>query len=156
MSVSDLRATHRPLLPGLPAHGQLRRLALGGAPGTVRHCRAFTRLALHDWGWLPTEEPERQAHADDVLLIVSELVTNACRHAGGGELFGVRGTVGLLRIEVADHEPAPPALRRPQPGAAAGGYGLRTVALLADRWGSTPHTDRPGKTVWAEFDLPRA
>ncbi|MCX4751659.1 ATP-binding protein [Kitasatospora sp. NBC_01287] len=154
MSVSDLEAVALAVLPDLPAHGQIRRLALSGTAGTVGRARDHTRRALHDWGWLPTQDPDQRARADDVLLLVSELVTNACRHTDGPEHLTLRATPTRLRIEVTDTDPTHPAPRRPHLATSLGGHGLHTVALLASRWGSAPHPDRPGKTVWAEIDLP--
>ncbi|MFI9274066.1 ATP-binding protein [Kitasatospora sp. NPDC052896] len=154
MSASDFRTTARPVLPSLPSHGQIRRLALSGAAGTVGRCRDHTRQALHDWGWLPTDDPDRQARADDVLLIVSELVTNACRHAGGPDQLILHAAGQRLRIDVLDGLTTPPRLRVPHSPGQPGGHGLRTVALLASRWGTTPRGDQPGKSVWAELDLP--
>uniref|UniRef100_UPI001E42CDAC ATP-binding protein n=1 Tax=Streptomyces clavuligerus TaxID=1901 RepID=UPI001E42CDAC len=62
---------------GLRRQGQTRRLGLSGGRGVVARCRDFTARALADWGWA---QGGRES-TDDVLLIVSELVTNACLHA---------------------------------------------------------------------------
>ncbi|MFI9270829.1 ATP-binding protein [Kitasatospora sp. NPDC052896] len=156
MSASDPRTTDRPALPGLPAHGQLRRLALTGTTGIVGRCRDHTRQALRDWGWLPTPDPDQAARADDVLLIVSELVTNACQHADGPDQLVLHATDRLLRIEVLDRAPGTPTRHVPHVPGRPGGHGLHTVALLASRWGSAPRPDGRGKTVWAEIDLPPA
>lgn len=89
----------------------------------------------------------------DVRLLVSELVTNAVRHANLSS-----GDVILLVIEVADHAlrvevhdpgggfvPTAPA---PDP-ARPSGWGLYLVAELADRWG----VDSDERTlVWFELD----
>ncbi|MCC9305917.1 ATP-binding protein [Kitasatospora sp. RB6PN24] len=154
MRASDPRTSDQPVLPSLAAHGQTRRLTLTGAAGTVGWCRDHTRRALHDWGWLPTDDPDQQARADDVLIVVSELVTNASRHAGGPEQLVLHATPRLLRIEVIDRLVTPPQPRQPHSPGRVGGHGLYTVALLASRWGTTPHDDLPGKAVWAEFDIP--
>ena len=69
----------------LRAPEPVRRLALSGESGIVPRARDFTRQALRDWGWLPGATADRRAAAEDVLLVVSELVTNACLHAGGPE-----------------------------------------------------------------------
>jgi len=89
----------------------------------------------------------------DAQLMVSELVTNAIRHAGLSAddaivLVVVVGGDGL-RIEVRDpgpgFEPREPA---PDLGRASG-WGLYLVRELADRWG----VDRGEQTrVWFELD----
>ncbi|WP_406209574.1 ATP-binding protein [Kitasatospora sp. NBC_01560] len=155
MSASEYRTTSRSVLPGLPATGQTRRLTLSGVPGVVGRCRDHTRSALEDWGWLPTADPDQQARADDVLLLVSELATNACRHAGGPDQLVLAASAGTLRIEVLDGSDTPPRPRVPHSPLHAGGHGLHTVALLASRWGHLPRVDGPGKAVWVEIDLPQ-
>ncbi|WP_445528163.1 SpoIIE family protein phosphatase [Streptomyces cyslabdanicus] len=83
-------------------------------------------------------------------LLVSELVTNSIRYAGG--------PVGLRLIrdktlicEISDPSQTQPRLRRALV-TDEGGRGLFLVAQLAQRWGSryTSH----GKTIWAEQQLP--
>jgi anti-sigma regulatory factor (Ser/Thr protein kinase) len=90
----------------------------------------------------------------DVRLLVSELVTNAVRHAGIPAGDPIRMLVdtgdGCLRVEIADggdgFEP-----RRPEPDPArASGWGLYLVEQLADRWGVEPA--RPGTRIWFEID----
>lgn len=106
---------------------------------------------------------------DDAVLILSELLSNSCRHArpladcdgarpayvavaGERADCGIRvawtiGTDGLLAVEVTDGggptrpRPASPSLT------AHGGRGLGIVGSLALRWGVR---DAPGEvTVWA-------
>jgi anti-sigma regulatory factor (Ser/Thr protein kinase) len=90
----------------------------------------------------------------DVRLLVSELVTNAVRHAGiaaGAPIGLVIDTGdGRVRIEVLDRgsgfEP-----RAPEPDPArASGWGLFLVDELADRWG-VERAD-PGTRIWFEID----
>lgn len=138
--------------PGLPAGGQVRRFALSGTKGVVGCCRDFTREALWDWRWLPTEDEEQEIVAEDVLLLVSELVTNACLHAGGPEELVLHCTDTVLRIEVSDGSPARPVPRTPHQVARPGGHGLHVVARLSRAWGTAPRG--PGKTVWLEVRSP--
>ena len=90
----------------------------------------------------------------DVQLLVSELVTNAVRHANLDE-----GDVIVLVIELADHalrvevhDPGGgfvPTAPSPDP-VRPSGWGLYLVAELADRWG----VDSDDTTlVWFELDL---
>jgi len=86
----------------------------------------------------------------DVRLLVSELVTNAVRHADGEAVrLIVSMGGGLLRVEV--HDPGRGFDVKPPPDdpLRASGWGLVLVAELADRWGveGTPRT-----RVWFEMD----
>ncbi|WP_431682407.1 ATP-binding protein [Kitasatospora sp. KL5] len=137
--------------PAVPRE-QIRRLALFESRGAVQHCRDFTRKALHDWGWLPAPDGERRAVAEDVLLMVSELVTNACLHAGGPRELVLHRIGDGLRVEVSDDSRELPVLQTDRPRSAPGGHGLRVVDRLAAAWGSVPRP--PGKTVWLEVEAP--
>lgn len=122
-------STTRPYSPGdhgpesgevpVVAGTRVRRLSLSGASGIVPLARDFTREALHAWGWLPAATADRRAAAEDVLLVVSELVTNACLHAEGPDgiilYFGDSPANKVLRIEVADRGRASRAAH-PAPG----------------------------------------
>ncbi|MYS41806.1 ATP-binding protein, partial [Streptomyces sp. SID5998] len=89
--------------PAAPSAGrQVRRLSFDGESGVVPLARDFTRQALHAWGWLPAESADQRAAAEDVLLVVSELVTNACLHAEGPEELELTCDNKVIRIEVAD------------------------------------------------------
>ena len=83
----------------------------------------------------------------DVLLLVSELTTNAVVHAGTAATIAASFDDGRLRIEVHDECQMPPRIRD-QPDA-SGGWGLRLVAAIADGWGWNPTLS--GKQVWAEM-----
>ncbi|MFE6838372.1 SpoIIE family protein phosphatase [Streptomyces sp. NPDC057705] len=79
-------------------------------------------------------------------LVVSELVTNAIRYAGGPVgLRLIRDRV--LVCEVSDPSSTQPRLRRARE-TDEGGRGLFLVAQLTDRWGCR-FTSR-GKTIWTE------
>jgi anti-sigma regulatory factor (Ser/Thr protein kinase) len=93
----------------------------------------------------------------DVQLLVSELVTNAVRHADLHACDVIRLVVELadrgLRVEV--HDPGGgfvPTTPSPDP-ARPSGWGLYLVAELADRWGV--HSDDM-TLVWFELDRPAA
>jgi anti-sigma regulatory factor (Ser/Thr protein kinase) len=93
----------------------------------------------------------------DVRLLVSELVTNAVRHANlaVGDIIRLVIDNGdrVLRVEV--HDPGGgfvPTAPAPDP-ARPSGWGLYLVAELADRWG----VDSDERTlVWFELDRPAA
>ena len=94
--------------------------------------------------------------ADSAELVLSELVTNAYRHAcAPGRQIGVRISIqgGALTVEVSDADPT-----HPRAGGAADddicGRGLFLVDALADDWGVQPRPFGIGKTVWAVIKLP--
>lgn len=81
---------------------------------------------------------------EDVLLLVSELVSNSVRHSDTGDI-GVRVETedGRIRVEVSDDGPGF------APGSPRGdGLGLVIVDKLADVWGLS-RGER--FTVWAEL-----
>ena len=90
-----------------------------------------------------------RAVAGDLMLLVSELVTNAVRHARG-EHFEVRLDVrpDVLRLEVHDDGGGfEPKIEPSDDG--SGGYGLYIVDRLADRWGVERD---PCGVIWLELD----
>lgn len=140
---------------GVPSVSPVRVLPLSGAAGVVPLARDFTRQALYDWGWLPAGTADRRAAAEDVLLVVSELVTNACLHAGGPQELRVQCSPKSLRLEVTDSGPGDPAPRTPHRAGRPGGHGMFIVQRLCLDWGVVRHQDgRPGKMVWAELAAP--
>jgi anti-sigma regulatory factor (Ser/Thr protein kinase) len=89
---------------------------------------------------------------DDVTLLVSELVTNSFRHSGLPEgdpiVLRVDLTGSTVRIEVSDHgDASTPAIREPGDH---GGWGLRIVDRVADRWGTDEIAG--GRVVWFEVE----
>ncbi|MFJ8043935.1 ATP-binding protein [Kitasatospora sp. NPDC096147] len=127
--------------PDLPPGGRRRRLTLTGRGRPVAASRDFARAALADWAW---------PGVDDVLLLVTELVTNAVLHGDGPLDLVLDADAHRLRVEVDDASPVLPIPREPHLPARPGGHGLFVVARTCDRWGAVP---RPwGKTVWAETD----
>lgn len=87
---------------------------------------------------------------DDLLLCVSEVVTNAVLHAGTPKHLTVRPVGDVLLVEVADGDPRLPS-RRPHDLTSATGRGLHFLDDLTVRWGARPTGD--GKIVWFEFAL---
>jgi PAS domain S-box-containing protein len=112
-------------------------------PAVVADTRAYAACQLARWGL--------EEIADTTELLVSELVTNAIRHAHGP--IQLRMILdGVLTSEVFDGSSSAPQLRRAD-RYDEGGRGLMLVAQLAERWG-TRHT-RTGKIIWAQQSLPR-
>jgi len=91
---------------------------------------------------------------DDLVLLVSEVVTNVVRHSGQapGEAIDlrIRATRSSVRLEVVDQGSGfePSAVRVHDP-AEPGGWGLYIVDRLADRWGVVR---QGGSLVWFEID----
>ncbi|WP_052434005.1 ATP-binding protein [Streptacidiphilus melanogenes] len=126
------------------------RLTLRDSAAPASAARRFSRLTLGSWGlWSEAEEP---AGVTDIVLVVSELVTNAARHGGGVQWVALSSPCGdTIRVEVADLSRRLPAVQRPQAPARPGGHGLRLILHAADRFGVRLWRHRPGKSVWAEF-----
>ncbi|MBW5425865.1 SpoIIE family protein phosphatase [Streptomyces sp. BG9H] len=144
--------------PGPPA---VVRTSLPGTSLSPADARQFVRTALADWSELgvPAAAGLTDRVADDAVLLVSELVTNAVVHAGTAvELLcrldeaGPGEDTDTLVIEVSDHHPSR-AVRGEQPPPPGGtpeyGRGLRLVATLSESWGITYRTGT--KTVWARL-----
>jgi serine phosphatase RsbU (regulator of sigma subunit)/anti-sigma regulatory factor (Ser/Thr protein kinase) len=113
-------------------------------PVEAGRARAVVREQLHDWGLAGLADPAES--------MVSELVTNAVRHAHSRhiELRLVRGDT--LMCEVADDDHTLPTLLSAGPDDESG-RGLRVVSTLAREWGASRTS--AGKTVWFELTLPR-
>ena len=125
----------------MTAHGaSTASLQLPPEPASVPLARRHTAAVL--------EQHDLDIDGDSAILVVSELVTNAVRHAATDLELRVLAEVGLLRVEVEDGSRLLPAAGKPGPFD-AGGRGLPLVEALADRWGAeaTP----TGKLVWAEL-----
>ena len=124
--------------------------AFGLDPGSVRAARDFTVSTLLRWGMAERSQ--------DIAIVVSELLTNALRHAlpaSGDTRPGRPIQLGLLQPEscvlcaVADPSKAAPAPRTPR-SLAETGRGLHIVCALSDQWGCTTPSET-GKVVWALF-----
>jgi anti-anti-sigma factor len=108
--------------------------------GSPWRARALLRRACRDWALGNA--------SDGAALVVTELVTNAVRHAGTPCRLDITSDEHGLRIAVRDQSPLPTPLLDGS-HLMNRGVGLRVVATLAHEWGVLPHTD--GKTVWALF-----
>ena len=90
---------------------------------------------------------------DDVVLLVSEMVTNAVRYAAPPIRLEIASGDQDVVVAVCDGSPQRPAPRNPGEDA-EGGRGMLLVNLLADDHGV--RTDPPGKAVWARLRRPDA
>ncbi len=104
------------------------------------------RLARSAVSELVGEHPRH----DDLLLCVSEVVTNAVLHAHSTSQLRVHHEGNRLIVEVLDHDPTIPT-RRQHDLAAPTGRGLHLLDALTTAWGTSPAEG--GKIVWFEFDL---
>ena len=117
--------------------------------------RVLVRASLDEWAACGLLRPERQRVAEDALVVVSELVTNAVVHAGTDievDWWLEEGTETAFLVAVTDHHPS----RAPRDHAGEAPYetpefgrGLRLVASLAESWGVTYRTGV--KSVWARL-----
>jgi anti-sigma regulatory factor (Ser/Thr protein kinase) len=96
----------------------------------------------------PSEVPV--SVVDDLLLLVSELVTNAVVHAGSPAVVRLDADVERIKVAVADRDGQAPNITDPDP-LSSSGRGVLLVDRLAARWGVEPQCE--GKVVW--FELPR-
>ncbi|MGW1544748.1 ATP-binding protein [Streptomyces sp. NPDC002309] len=114
-------------------------------PAEVGRARRWARSRLAGCG-IAADEPL----AETLILLVSELVTNAVVHTGRPAVLRLSlPQPATVRVEVADG-----CTRAPVPrwvdGDETGGRGLALVDGLADRWGWSP--DGAGKQIWCELD----
>ena len=122
-------------------------MTLPPASHSVRVAREAARDALATWRLASLEET--------VVLLVSELVTNAVQHARGNDVItlDMEAAGTWLRIEVQDADPRWPQPRTPVEFDASG-FGLVLVDALAGKWGV--RESGTGKAVWAELDARQA
>ena len=116
---------------------------------SVPAARKLAYEFLADWGLAGTER------GDDVLLCVSELVTNALLHGvppGRQFMLFLRYDGRELRVAVHDSGPGVPFVAEHAEHADEGGRGLLLVSALSDKWGVGER--ELGKVVWCEWDLP--
>lgn len=144
-------------LPGAPA--AMTAADRDAAVATVRDrgTRPRTRLVVpHD----PTGPAAARAAVcgsgqlglsgvcDEVALVISEMVTNAVRHAAPPVHLEVETTDDDVLIAVCDGSPVTPEMRAPDDDA-EGGRGMVLVDLIAVEHGV--RVQPPGKTVWARI-----
>lgn len=119
---------------------------LSHIPEAVSVVRRRVRTILADWNLAPEL-------AEDALLVVSELTTNAVVHALPPAVLrlsrvGAEGR-NALRVEVTDAGPAAHGRPAVEPCADEHGRGLGIVTALAAECGT--HVHAGGITHWAEL-----
>ena len=111
---------------------------LGLDEPAVSNARRLVTETLTEWE-VPSETIE------EVVLMASELVTNAFLHGRPPIDLRLRVNRGEVTFEVQDRAPYRPRRRRAQEDD-ENGRGLQIVSILADRWGS--RATGTGKSVW--------
>ncbi|MBL1104642.1 ATP-binding protein [Streptomyces sp. 5-8] len=135
-----------PLTGPVPGYAQTLPLC----PSSVAVARMSVRTTMACW--------DLEGMTDDVVLVVSELVTNAVQHArpagalpeepGWCRLTLEHPEPGTVWVSVADLSRRRVVRREPGDDAESG-RGLAVVDGLATRW--LAQSSRTGKTVWAEL-----
>jgi hypothetical protein len=109
--------------------------------GSVPEVRLFVGQVLRSWG----EDPYLTG---DVVLVASELATNAILHAASPYRLTLSRTGGSVRVALQDVADSPAEPRVPSADDTHG-RGMVIVAALSRRWGCDPLPE--GKVVWAEL-----
>jgi anti-sigma regulatory factor (Ser/Thr protein kinase) len=93
------------------------------------------------------------ARIADLRLVISEVITNAVRHGGEGDMVvAVTPKQGYLCVQVTDTgDGFAPRPRAFEPDDDDGGFGLFLVERLTRRWGLT--REDSNTRVWFEFDF---
>jgi anti-sigma regulatory factor (Ser/Thr protein kinase) len=108
----------------------------------VRDARRYVRAGLA--GSFPEDR------LDDLVLVVSEVVTNAVLHGSPPGTLGIFLSDALVRIEVSDCTSAAPVQVAFHPESHRG-RGVALLDSLSDRWGVVVGPGE-GKIVWFEVD----
>lgn len=129
---------------GMASHPLRENWTVWRVPQAVGHARRFTRRTLRSWN-VPADAQ------DAVLLIVSELVTNALVHTDGRVRLDLTLVNHRLRVAVADASPRTPVKPTSIGWEATGGRGILLVEAMSAAWGTVPVSG--GKQVWSEVTL---
>ncbi|MTE21839.1 ATP-binding protein [Streptomyces sp. TRM43335] len=121
------------------------RADFDGHPGTIARARDAAGAFLTSLA--RSTPPARERSRDDVLLVVSELVTNAVRHAPGPLTLCLTFVSGLIQVTVRDTSTDAPRPRRADLNSGTGGFGWSIVERVAERFQVRPLPD--GKEIHA-------
>ncbi len=119
----------------------------GDSKHSIHRAREVTRAFTGSL--TPAPEP---AVADTLVLVVSELATNALRHGGGHYTLELSASTDTLAAAVSDPSPDAPRERTPDLNNGSGGFGWHMVRDLTSHLTITPGPGA-GKTIHAR--LPR-
>ncbi|AVH54953.1 MULTISPECIES: SpoIIE family protein phosphatase [Streptomyces] len=128
---------------GLAVRPRRESWTIWRVPEAVGHARRFTKRTLRAW--------DTGDYTDAVLLIVSELVTNALVHTDGQVRLDLTLVNHRLRVAVADNSARSPIKPTSIGWEATGGRGILLVEAMSAAWGTVPVSG--GKQVWAEVVL---
>jgi len=148
-ATADRASDSAGLFAAMASGAVLGSLTIPGRPEHVREARAFAAKALGDL----------HPALDNIVLLTSELVTNAImhtrsRHHDGAVQLVITESDGGVRVEVSDEgsELTAPVVRSEV--FSSDGHGLFLVQSLADQWGYL--RDDNGTTVWFWLGPPRS
>ncbi len=125
-------------------------LSLESTLESVRTGRQFAADTLAHWG-LDARGPVGR-RVEEIVLVTSELLTNAVRASGGGAELRIVAHRDHVLVAVHDQSTEPAVARSAAPSD-TGGRRLAIVDALSTRWGTTP-SRRAGKVVWSELSFP--
>lgn len=141
-----------------PTNPPVCDLTLAATPSAVSRARRHTVDVLRRWQ-LTSD------NVDTVRLLVSELTTNAVRHAKPAPEFVPPSPFKITTISlklcltelsvlvlISDRDPRPPARRTADKDAMCG-RGLLLTEAMASRWGYYRLSRNVGKVVWAEVPV---
>jgi anti-sigma regulatory factor (Ser/Thr protein kinase) len=132
---------------GMTLRPQRESWTVWRVPEAVGHTRRFTRRTLRAWG-------VGRDDTDAVLLIVSELATNALVHTDGQVRLDLTLLDDRVRVSVTDSSPRTPVKPTSIGWEATGGRGILLVEAMSETWGTVPVSG--GKQVWAEYPIDRS
>jgi anti-sigma regulatory factor (Ser/Thr protein kinase) len=121
------------------------RLSIASNPAELATARRFTESRLAEWGIGSVSEA--------VVLVVSELATNAMIHGHAKAELRLILDGSVLRVEVRDSSTTVPQVKEYSETATTG-RGMVIVQALSSSWGA--NVGAGGKVVWCELDTGHA
>jgi two-component sensor histidine kinase len=119
-----------------------QRLIMPPASGALAELRRWAR------SWME-QHPTQGVDPDNVVLSMTELVTNSIKHGAGPVHVELTGDTDNLLLIVSDCSEKMPR-RQDLTTEAETGRGILILESLATRWGVQPEPTG-GKSVWCEF-----